>query len=599
MKIIDKILKREEEGAPYWSFEYFPPKTQQGLVNLYDRIGRMYNLGPLFIDVTWRWGGKSSDLTLEICSMGQSVYGLETNMHMTCTNTSFDLIKNALAEAKENGIQNILALRGDLPRGVNEEDATDAQFRYAVDLVKYTRREYGDFFCISVAGYPEGCASPDDVEKDILYLKEKVDAGADLVITQLFYDVDLYLDWVARCRKAGISVPILPGIMPIQNYNGFKRMTELCKIRVPQEVWDSLEDIKEDDQAVKNYGIELAVKMIRELRDSGVNGFHFYTLNLERSTQMILEKMNFIPKVDEIRPLPWAQPISDKRARENVRPIFWRNQTRNYIARTANWDEFPNGRWGDSRSPAYGELVHGVQIRFSTENALKIWGEPASLKDVQDLFISYCRGQLSSLPWSDTPLLPESDSIRDQLAQLNAAGYLTINSQPSANSVPSKDPVHGWGPPNGFVYKKAYLEFFISPELLEHVLARIRNHPTITYLVVNKKGELQSNFDTESPNAVTWGVFPGKEIIQPTIVESISFLAWKDEAFDFWSAWSKVYQPDSPSHKLLNDLGEKWYLMNIVENNYLEPDSKLHDLLLDISKSAGFRKPTAELNGFS
>ncbi|KAJ1921801.1 methylenetetrahydrofolate reductase (NAD(P)H) met13 [Mycoemilia scoparia] len=580
MKIVDKILKAEEENRPYWSFEYFPPKTQQGVVNLYDRIGRMYNLGPLFIDVTWRWGGKSSDLTLEICSTSQSVYGLEANMHMTCTNTSFKLIKRALAVAKENGIQNILALRGDLPDGSTEFDPEEGEFRYASDLVKYIRKQYGDYFCISVAGYPEGCSSPDDVEKDIQYLKEKIDAGADLVVTQLFYDVDLFVDWVKRCRDAGIKAPILPGIMPIQNYNGFKRMTDLCRIKVPQEIWDNLEDIKDDDQAVKNYGIKVAVDMIKKLRANGIIGTHFYTLNLERSTQMILEELNYIPDLEAIRPLPWAQSISDKRSRETVRPIFWRNQTKNYIARTANWDEFPNGRWGDARSPAYGELIHGVQIRFTGENALKLWGTPTSVDDVKDLFVKYCQGKISSLPWSDTPLLPESEEIRETLTGFNRAGFLTINSQPSTNSAPSNDPVHGWGPPNGFVYKKAYLEFFVAPEALPALLEQMENHPTLTYLVVNKKGNLKSNFDTGSPNAVTWGVFPGKEIIQPTIVEATSFMAWKDEAYDFWLAWSRVYPQESESRKLLEKISDEWYLMNIVENNYLKPTSTISQLLI-------------------
>ncbi|KAJ1820470.1 methylenetetrahydrofolate reductase (NAD(P)H) met13 [Coemansia sp. RSA 2598] len=578
MKIIDKINKALEDDRCFWSFEYFPPKTQQGVMNLYDRIERMCNLGPLFIDVTWRWGGKSSDLTLELCSNSQTVYGVEANMHMTCTNTNFGLIKSALEKAKDQGVQNILALRGDLPDDTVEFDPSVGEFKYAIDLVRYIRKTYGDYFCISVAGYPEGCVGPEDIDRDIQHLKEKQDAGADIVVTQLFYDVDNYLVWVDKCRAAGITIPILPGIMPIQNYGGFKRMTDLCRISVPQEIWDRLEPIKDDDRAVKDYGIEVAVDMIKRLRAAGVRGFHFYTINLERSTRMVLEKLQLVPTVHEVRPLPWSPSLSEKRAGENVRPIFWRNHARSYIKRTELWDEFPNGRWGDARSPAYGEMVHGEQVRLTADQAAKKWGHPETVDDVKRLFMRYCEGQLDSLPWSETPLQPESQDIQRSLSRINSQGFLTINSQPSCNGAPSSDKVHGWGPSNGFVYKKAYLEFFASPENVKALLARLEGNPTVTYYAVTKSGELLTNCVEDSPNAVTWGVFPGKEILQPTIVERVSFLAWKDEAFEFWSAWARAYARDSASADLLGGVSDSWYLMNIVENNFQKSPGSIFEL---------------------
>ncbi|KAJ2750087.1 methylenetetrahydrofolate reductase (NAD(P)H) met13 [Coemansia aciculifera] len=578
MKIVDKINKALEDDRCFWSFEYFPPKTQQGVMNLYDRIERMCKLGPLFIDVTWRWGGRSSDLTLELCSNSQTVYGVEANMHMTCTNTNFGLIKDALEKAKDQGVQNVLALRGDLPDNTAEFDPSVGEFKYATDLVKYIRSTYGDYFCIAVAGYPEGCMGPEDVDRDIQYLKEKQDAGADIVVTQLFYDVDNFMAWVAKCRLAGITMPILPGIMPIQNYGGFKRMTELCRIEVPQEIWNRLEPIKDDDQAIKDYGIEVAVDMINKMKAGGVRGFHFYTINLERSTRLVLEKLNFVPAVSEVRPLPWNPSLSEKRAGENVRPIFWRNHARSYIKRTELWDEFPNGRWGDARSPAYGELVHGVQVRLPADQALRKWGTPESVDDVTSIFVRYCQGKLDSLPWSDTQLQAESTAIQNQLAQINGAGFLTINSQPSCNGAPSSDKVHGWGPSNGFVYKKAYLEFFVSPANMQALLGRLATAPTVTYYAVNKAGELFTNCAEDSPNAVTWGVFPGKEILQPTIVERVSFLAWKDEAFDFWNAWSKVYAEESLAAALLRGICSDWYLMNIVENNFQSHPEAIFEL---------------------
>jgi methylenetetrahydrofolate reductase (NADPH) len=156
------------------------------------------------------------------------------------------------------------------------------------------------------SGYPEGHLECTSLEDDLRFLKEKVDAGADFVISQLFYDVDLFLGFVQRARDIGIRVPIIPGIMPIQNYQGFKRMTGFCKTAVPQQILDALEPIKDDDAAVKAYGIQLGVDMCRQLLSNGIEGLHFYTLNLERSTIKIMEGLELIDKKDDDK-LPWSQ----------------------------------------------------------------------------------------------------------------------------------------------------------------------------------------------------------------------------------------------------------------------------------------------------
>ncbi|CAG8799442.1 11492_t:CDS:2, partial [Gigaspora rosea] len=300
-----KIQKAQEEGRPYWSFEYFPPKTQQGVQNLYDRMERMYRLGPEFIDITWNAGGTSSQLTSEIVSTAQSVYGLETVMHLTCTNMPKEKIDKALKDAKDCGCQNILALRGDPPRGQIEWEACENGFSYAIDLVRYIRAQYGDYFGICVAGYCEGHVDNPDKDDDLRRLKDKVDAGADFIVTQVFYDVDLFLDWVKKCRAIGITCPIIPGLLPIQNYNGFNRIVSLSKTIVPKFVCDALEPIKHDDAAVKEYGIKLAVEMIKKMYNNGISGFHFYTMNLERSTRLILEALQFVAPVEKVKPLPW------------------------------------------------------------------------------------------------------------------------------------------------------------------------------------------------------------------------------------------------------------------------------------------------------
>ncbi|KAI9138489.1 methylenetetrahydrofolate reductase-domain-containing protein [Paraphysoderma sedebokerense] len=600
MKVIDKIRKSESTNSCFWSFEFFPPKTTQGVQNLYDRLERMYSLGPTFVDVTWGAGGTTADLTLEICSVAQSVYGLETCMHLTCTNMPKEKVDHALKEAKEAGIQNILALRGDPPRGQENWTACEDGFSYAIDLVKYIRQQYGDYFGIAVAGYPEGHIDNPSKEEDLMHLKAKIDAGADYIVTQLFYDVDMFLEWVKKCRQVGINCPILPGIMPIQSYNGFKRMTSLCKTYVPQYIHDALEPIKDDDQAVKEYGVKLAVDMCNKMKEAGLLGFHFYTLNLEKSTRLILEGLQFVAPVDEARPLPWHplpnnddgldQSLSKKREKETVRPIFWKNRTRSYVSRTESWDEFPNGRWGDARSPAYGELDgYGASLKQGRKECLELWGYPKNVDEICQLFVRYCRNELSTLPWSDQPLFPETEVIRDQLALMNSKGYLTINSQPAVDGVKSADLVFGWGPKNGWVYQKAYLEFFVSPAQLQKLVKRIEEDPHITYYAVNRQGDLMTNSQTDGPNAVTWGVFPGKEIVQPTIVEPLSFMAWKDEAFELWSQWGSVYEPSSPTSTVINDIYDNWYLMNIVHNDFHNPKAifKIFEEMGDRQSSVG------------
>jgi len=203
-------------------------------------------------------------------------------------------VQVALQEAKQAGIRNIVALRGDPPKGAEKWEAIEGGFSYATDLVRYIRKNYGDYFGIAVAGYPEGHPESDGgVDADVKYLKEKIDAGADFVITQLFYDIDAYISWVKKCRAAGINCPLVPGIMPILTYGGFKRMTGFCKTFVPKEIHDTLEAIKDDEKKVKEYGIQVAIKMCNKLIAHGAPGLHFYTMNEDYSSQRILEGIDW------------------------------------------------------------------------------------------------------------------------------------------------------------------------------------------------------------------------------------------------------------------------------------------------------------------
>lgn len=574
MKVSAK-LEAKQPGDTSVSFEYFCPKTSQGVQNLYDRMDRMNRLNPSFIDITWNAGGAASaGVTEELVATAQNTIGLDTCMHLTCSGMSRQVIDAALKNAWDSGCRTILALRGDPPRVGPDQTPPPTDFHYAKDLIAYIREKYGDGFDIGVAAYPEGHPEESDVQKLIGFLKEKVDYGATFVITQMCYDADLFVNWVADCRAAGINVPIIPGIMPISGWASFWRRAKWCQVNVPAKFKEELEPYCNDDAAVREIGTSLIAEFCRKMIDNGITHLHFYTMNLEKSTAMILERLGLLKEIPRFRnePLPWTSSELPERFAENVRPIFWSNRKQSYIDRTSDWDEFPNGRWGDSRSPAFGELErYGEVLYLNSENATKIWGSPKNADDLAKLIIGYIKGEVTSLPWSDEPVAPEIRAIRDELVNLNSHGYLTINSQPAVNGARSTHPWHGWGPANGYVYQKAYLELLIPPEKWEVLKPVLEKNDRVTYHAIKaSSGELFTNAQEGDVNAVTWGIFPGKEVVQPTIVELASFLAWKDEAFRLADEWSKCYSKMSPTYDFLKSVAEDWYLVNIVYHDYLD-----------------------------
>ena len=571
MHIREKLAQEEASGKPGISFEFFPPKTAQGVQNLYDRMDRMHGLGPSFIDVTWGAGGRLSDLTCEMVGMAQSVYGFETCMHLTCTDMPREKVDAALQAAYKAGCTNILALRGDPPREKESWEVAAGGFHYAKDLVRYIQEKYGNHFDIGVGGYPEGLDDNPDVDLLIDHLKEKVDAGSSFIITQMFYDVDNFIAWVKKCRVKGITVPIIPGIMPIQTYSAFIRRSNWTKIRIPEAWLAALEPVKNDDAAVREIGKHLIADMCSKLIDSGIFHLHFYTMNLAQATRLVLEELSLVPSEEMPlqRPLPWRPSLGLNRRGEDVRPIFWRNRRTSYIVRTQTWDEYPNGRWTDSRSPAFGELdAYGVGLKGTNQQNIELWGEPKSLHELSQVFIRYIQGELDRLPWSDTPITAEAEALRDDLISMNRRGFFTINSQPAVDGAKSSHAVYGWGPANGFVYQKAYLELLVPPYVIDQLIARIEEKPDLTYHSIRKDGELRTN-TRDSPNALTWGIFPGREIIQPTIAETVSFMAWRDEAYRLGEDWAKCHDAESPARKLIQSVMDEWYLVNIGKSRIM------------------------------
>lgn len=422
----------------------------------------------------------------------------------------------------------------------------------------FIKERYGDFFCVVVAGYPEVHAQATSREDDIKHLKEKCDAGADIVVTQLFYNNEIFFEWVKDCRKAGITARIVPGLMPILGYDRFARTIKFCKTNVPPQIAADLEARKNDDEKVREYGVEHGVQMCKELMEGGCKFLHFYTMNLEASVVRIIKGLGILKSKKQ---LPFAQPTTPQRQSEEVRPIFWANKPMSYIAKTAQWDEFPNGRWGDMTSPAFSqgfdcddseEDVSGFRSyskKFREVNVpekRKAWGATCTnLKDISTVFQNYINGKIKKFPFSEGGLAAETGPLTDFLSNMNQNLMYTINSQPQVNACPSTDSTHGWGPEGGYVYQKAYIEFFIPGELVMLLKAHLDTKPTVTYQAMNLGGNCITNCKQQNNvNAVTWGAFPGREIVQPTIVDQTAFKIWKDEALKaFTSTWAVIYKP--------------------------------------------------------
>jgi methylenetetrahydrofolate reductase (NADPH) len=243
---------------------------------------------------------------------------------------------------------------------------------------------------------------------------------------------------------------------------------------------------------------------------------------------------------------------------EEVRPINWANRPKSYIKRTVNWDEFPNGRWGDNRSPAYGELSDSHFFRpveGSKKDLLAMWGEsPIVHRDVYEVFAKYIEGKIPILPWCETALQSETIPISSRLADINREGFLTINSQPAVNGEKSDHPLYGWGGAGGRVYQKAYVEFFVSPHRMSSIMEVINSHPNLNYYAIDSNGaEFSSGF--KSVIALTWGCFPNKEILQPTVFDHDSFVVWSKEVFQLWTkSWAALYDDETESSALLYDV---------------------------------------------
>ncbi|HWH44701.1 MAG TPA: methylenetetrahydrofolate reductase [NAD(P)H] [Thermoleophilaceae bacterium] len=280
---IDRILA---EKRPVFSFEFFPPKTDDGLRNLEAALEDLSKDAPDFVSVTYGALGTTRERTVEITKGIKSRYGIEAMSHLTCVGATRGELLGVLREIEACGIENVLALRGDPPQGEAEWTFTEGGLRYSTELATLVRSECG--LCVGAAAFPEVHPEAEDRASDIRFLKEKVNAGASFLITQLFYDNELYFDFVDDCRGAGIDVPIVPGVMPITNHAQIKRITQMCGATIPETVERELDARSDDPEAVIEFGVAYATLQCADLLARGAPGIHFYTLNKSPATRAIL-----------------------------------------------------------------------------------------------------------------------------------------------------------------------------------------------------------------------------------------------------------------------------------------------------------------------
>ncbi|HOO90337.1 MAG TPA: methylenetetrahydrofolate reductase [NAD(P)H] [Syntrophales bacterium] len=284
-----KIKSIFEENKTTLSFEFFPPSRDGNIEELYRAIKDLSELNPDFISVTYGAGGSTRDKTVEIASTIKNEYGRETLAHLTCVQATRDDIREQLDRLSEKGIENILALRGDPPKDEDHFVKTEGGFRYANELVEFIK-QHGDF-SIGVAGYPEVHPEAPDMEHDLINLKKKVDAGADFIITQMFFDNEYFYRYRDHAISTGIRVPIIPALFPIFNYKQITRIASLCGAKIPQKLADKLSKVSEKNEEVEKYGIEHAIIQSENLLGNDVSGLHFYSMNRSGHVIRIIEEL--------------------------------------------------------------------------------------------------------------------------------------------------------------------------------------------------------------------------------------------------------------------------------------------------------------------
>jgi len=269
------------------SFEFFPPRTPEARSRLETTRERLAKFGPAFFSVTFGAGGSTRDLTLETVLAVREATDIECAPHISCIGTAAAELRDILQRYRSHGIKRVVALRGDMPSGLTGF----GELRYANELVEFIRRETGREFHIEVAAYPEFHPQAPNAAADLANFKRKVDAGADSAITQYFFNPDAYFRFIDDCTKLGVTIPIVPGIMPITNYSQLARFSEMCGAEIPRWIAKRLQDFGDDRAAIREFGIDVTTALCARLLERGAPGLHFYTMNQFEALEAIFQRL--------------------------------------------------------------------------------------------------------------------------------------------------------------------------------------------------------------------------------------------------------------------------------------------------------------------
>jgi methylenetetrahydrofolate reductase (NADPH) len=290
MRISDILAAKR----PVFSFEFFPPKSDEAVAQLERTIADLHPLEPDYVSVTYGAGGSTREKTVDLVTRIKQETGIEAMAHLTCAGATSDELRTVLDRLQEAGVENVLALRGDPPKGQTTFVPTEGGFRYASELTAFIREHFGDSLCIGGAGYPEKHIECGNPAVDLANLKRKVDNGASFLVTQLFFDNRRYFEFVDNARAQGINVPIIAGIMPITNASQIERFTVSCGATLPFRLAAELDRRRDDPKAVMQLGIAHATAQCIELLQGGAPGIHFYTLNRSTATMQVLTALRTI-----------------------------------------------------------------------------------------------------------------------------------------------------------------------------------------------------------------------------------------------------------------------------------------------------------------
>jgi methylenetetrahydrofolate reductase (NADPH) len=621
MKLTRCLLDATASGATASvSFEFFAPLAD-GVEPLRRRITALARAEPLFVTVVGvgSVGSARTALTLALHAKQQQ---LTACVHVAAADFSRDEACALLDDAKAAGVRNVIFESGVHPssRAGGAVDVDTPRLSSARELAELARKVGGDFFCIGVLGFPRGCVTElGSFEADVSALASGVLAGCvDFVVAAPAFDAVAITNFVAAVAGAGALVPVIPSVPVAGSLAAYEALVAAAGVHAAPADERYLHKAAAADRtgaAFSASAATLAARLARDLLSSGATSVvHFVTLNQEWTLRSVLVDLGLGGGSSggggTRRRLPWRVAPDEARATEDVRPIFWGNRAASYVARTARWTKYPTGRWFEGGSQRqrttegggsgaelegpctstelpeslggasdWGELDHDLYPAGSVEERRALWGiAPKDERAVWAVFVAYITGTVSRLPWCDSGgLAPETDALSSTLARLNAAGFLTINSQPCVNGAPSESSIFGWGGIGGYVYQKAYIECFCPPGHLAALMdaaASAASFSSITWHAVNSTGSWHATnargASRGGVNAVTWGVFPDREVIQPTVMAPAAFVgAWREEAFALWlSHWASIYEEDSDSHGLICDMHDNYYLVNAVDNNF-------------------------------